>query len=56
MELPDSHFRVIEIIGKYFNNNVTARRDAKGSGEISIRFSNDSEMEAFLQALEKLDI
>ena len=34
MELPDSHFRVIEIIGKYFNNNVTARRDAKGSGEI----------------------
>ncbi|MBO5406909.1 MAG: ParB/RepB/Spo0J family partition protein [Bacteroidales bacterium] len=56
MELPDSHFRVIEIIGKYFNNNVTARRDAKGCGEISIRFSNDSEMEAFLQALEKLDI
>ncbi len=56
MELPDSHFRVIEIIGKYFNNNVTAIRDAKGSGEISIRFSNDSEMEAFLQALEKLDI
>ena len=56
MELPDSHFRVIEIIGKYFNNNVTARRDAKGSGEISIRFSKDSEMEAFLQALEKLDI
>lgn len=56
MELPDSHFRVIEIIGKYFNNNVTARRDAKGSGEISIRFSNDSEMEVFLQALEKLDI
>lgn len=56
MELPDSHFRVIEIIGKYFNNNVTARRDAKGNGEISIRFSNDSEMEAFLQALEKLDI
>lgn len=56
MELPDSHFRVIEIVGKYFNNNVTAKRDSKGKGEISIRFSNDSEVEAFLQALEKLEI
>ncbi len=56
MELPDSHFRVIEIVGKFFNNNVTARRDAKGNGEISIRFSNDSEVEAFLQALEKMEM
>ena len=56
MELPDSHFRGIEIVGKFFNNNVTARRDAKGNGEISIRFSNDSEVEAFLQALEKMEM
>ena len=56
MELPDSHFRVIEIVGKFFNNNVTARRDVKGNGEISIRFSNDSEVEAFLQALEKMEM
>ena len=56
IELPDSHFRVIEIIGKYFNNNVTAKRDSKGNGEITIRFKNDSEMEMFLQALEKSNI
>lgn len=56
MELPDGHFKVIEIVGKYFNNNVTAKRDNKGKGEITIRFSNDSEIEAFLQALENSGI
>ena len=56
IELPDSHFKVIEIIGKYFNNNVTAKRDNKGNGEITIRFSNDAEMESFLQALENSNI
>lgn len=56
MELPESHFRVIEIVGKYFNNNVTAKRDNKGAGEITIRFSNDKEMEDFLQVLENSNI
>ena len=56
IELPDSHFRVIEIIGKYFNNNVTAKRDNKGNGELTIRFKDDKEMEMFLQALENSNI
>lgn len=56
IELPDSHFRVIEIIGKYFNNNVTAKRDSKGHGELTIRFKDDNEMEMFLQALENSNI
>ncbi len=56
IELPDSHFRVIEIVGKYFNNNVTARRDNKGNGEITIRFNSDLEVEEFLKALENSNI
>ena len=56
IELPDNHFRVIEIIGKYFNNNVTAKRDNKGNGEITIRFNSDKEIEQFLQALENSNI
>ena len=56
IELPDSHFRVIEIIGKYFNNNVTAKRDSKGNGELTIRFKDDSEIEMFLLALENSNI
>ena len=56
IELPDSHFRVIEIIGKYFNNNVTAKRDSNGNGELTIRFKDDREMEMFLQVLENSNI
>ncbi len=56
IELPEGHFRVIEIIGKYFNNNVTAKRDSKGAGEITIRFNNDKEVEDFLKALENSNI
>ena len=56
IELPDSHFRVIEIVGKYFNNNITAKRDNKGTGEITIRFNNDAEVEEFLKALETSNI
>ena len=56
IELPEGHFRVIEIIGKYFNNNITAKRDNKGAGEITIRFNSDKEVEDFLQALENSNI
>ena len=56
IELPEGHFRVIEIIGKYFNNNITAKRDNKGAGEITIRFNSDKEVEDFLQALENSNL
>ena len=56
IELTEGHFRVIEIIGKYFNNNITAKRDNKGAGEITIRFNSDKEVEDFLQALENSNI
>ena len=56
IELPDSHFRVIEIVGKYFNNNVTAKRDNKGAGEITVRFNSDAEVEEFLKVLENSNI
>ena len=56
MELPEGHFKVIEIIGKYFNNNITAKRDNKGAGEITIRFNSDKEVEDFLRALENSNI
>ena len=56
IELPDSHFRVIEIVGKYFNNNITAKRDGNGAGEITIRFSGDAEVEEFLKVLENANI
>jgi len=52
-ELPDMHYRVADLLGRYFNNNVTVKRTEKGSGSVTIRFSSDDEIEAFLKVLEK---
>ena len=52
-ELPDKYFRAIELVGKYFNNNVSIKRGTKGNGSMTIRFKNDSEIERFIEALEK---
>jgi hypothetical protein len=43
-------------MGKYFNNNITAKRDNNGAGEITIRFSGDAEVEEFLKVLENANI
>lgn len=51
-ELPDSYYRLIEKVGKYFNNNVTVRRDGKGSGRLTVSFENDAQVEEFLKAIE----
>ena len=53
IELPDNFFKVIETLGKYFNNNISIKRSPKGTGELTIRFSSDIEMENFLKVLEE---
>jgi len=55
-ELPDAYYRVLERIGTYFNNNISLKRNARGEGVLTIYCSSDSEMEAFLEALEKNNI
>ncbi|MFA5443902.1 MAG: ParB/RepB/Spo0J family partition protein [Bacteroidales bacterium] len=55
-ELPDIYYRVLEKIGRYFNHNISVKRNPKGEGVLSIHCSSDSEMEAFLDALEKNNI
>ncbi len=51
-DLPDTHFKVIEIIGKHFNNNVSIKRNNKGVGNLTIHFKSDDEIENFLKMLE----
>lgn len=51
-ELPEPYYRVLEIIGKFFDNNISLKRSEKGKGSITIQFENDSEIESFLKALE----
>lgn len=51
-ELPDEYFKVLEIVGKYFENNISLKRNAGGKGSMTIHFSSDEEVRKFLKALE----
>jgi len=51
--LPDTYYRMLEIVGKYFNNKISLKRSDKGNGVMTIRFKDDDEVSAFLKALEE---
>ena len=51
-ELPDDYFKVLEIVGKYFENSISLKRSSTGKGTMTIHFSSDEEISRFLKALE----
>lgn len=51
-ELPDEYFKVLEIVGKYFENNISLKRSSAGKGSMTIHFNSDDEVRRFLKALE----
>ncbi len=51
-ELPDEYFKVLEIVGKYFENNISLKRAGNGKGSMTIHFGSDEEVKRFLKALE----
>ncbi len=52
-DLPESYFKVVESLGKYFNNSVTVNRQKSGRGTLTISFASDAQIEEFLGAIEK---
>ena len=52
-DLPDDYFKVLEIVGKYFENNISIKRSKGGKGSMTIHFSSDEEVGRFLKALEE---
>ncbi len=50
-ELPPLFYTLAERVGRHFNDNVAVRRNAKGSGTITIRFDNEQQVQAFLDDL-----
>ena len=52
-QLPDAYTKVLEHMGKYFGNTISLKRSASGKGTITVRFDSDSEIERFLDALDK---
>lgn len=51
-ELPDDYYKILEIIGKYFENNISLKRNSSGKGSMTIRFDGDGQIKAFLDALQ----
>ncbi len=51
-DLPDEYFKVLEIVGKYFENNISLKRSGNGKGSMTIHFGSDDEVKRFLKALE----
>ena len=54
VELPDSYFKLVEHLEKYFNSNINIKRNDKGEGKITINFTSDDEVANFIQKFEKL--
>ncbi len=55
-ELPDEYFRVLEHIGKYFEQDISLKRSPGGKGTMTIKFNSDEEVQRFLKALEDAHI
>ncbi len=55
--LDDSYFKVIEFLGRYFDNNISLKRDDKsGAGSITIRFKGDEEIQKFIKAIDNTNL
>ena len=52
-DLPENYYKVLERVGKYFGENISLKRNKGGKGTITIHFSSDAEIDAFLKDLER---
>lgn len=55
-EIDESFIKISEIFGRYTNNNVRVKRNEKGESAVTLKFTNDGEVFAFLEALEKTNL
>ena len=55
-DLPDEYYKVLEHIGKFFDNSISLKRSASGKGTMTIKFNSDEEVGRFLKALEDSNI
>ena len=52
-QLPEQYNRLLSCMGRYFSRDISVKRSAAGKGSLTVRFNSDSEVEAFLEALEQ---
>lgn len=51
-DLPEEHMKVLELVGRYFENSISLKRSNSGKGSMTIHFNSDEEVKKFLKALE----
>lgn len=51
-ELPETYYKVLEHMGKYFGDNISLKRTSSGKGTMTIRFNSDEEIDRFLRAMD----
>ena len=51
-DLPEEYVKVLEIVGKYFENSISLKRSVGGKGTMTVHFSSDEEVRKFLKALQ----
>ena len=51
-DLPEDYYKVLDVMGKYFNNNISIKRANNGKGSITLNFNSDEEVTKFLKALD----
>lgn len=54
IDLPESYFKLVEHLEKYFNSNINIKRNEKGEGKITISFTSDDEVANFIGKFEQL--
>lgn len=52
--LPEEYQKLVGCMGRYFSQDVSLKRSASGKGTMTVRFSSDDEVNAFLEALERI--
>lgn len=48
-EYPESYTRLVEHLERFFNQDISIKKSAKGKGKIIIEFKSDEEIKAFLK-------
>lgn len=54
-DLPDDYCHLLEVMGRYFGNDISLKRSKGGKGVMTIRFTSDEEIRSFLSAIGNLN-
>ena len=53
-EYPETYTRLVEYLEKYFNQDISIKKNTKGKGKIVIGFNSDEEIAEILKTFEKI--